>query len=190
MDNWNSTASLSSDRSPMLRLGYVTISAIGSPNDSHHPNVLRLSIIRSSLGSFPGWDSDFDNEKRMYEKLRPLQGTLIPRCLCEGTCEGTRALVLSEVEGEQACRQKKPWLEPAELQRRLEVAFRQLEEFGVGYGDLKLNNFLIAGDGMVVVDLESVYEDTPDELDYATRTHIAHLKGRYERHLDGMCDGY
>ena len=35
-----------------LRLGYVTISTIGSPNDSHHPNVLRLSIIRSSLGSF------------------------------------------------------------------------------------------------------------------------------------------
>lgn len=126
----------------------------------------------------------------MYEKLRPLQGTLIPRCLGEGTREGTRALVLSEVEGVQACRQKKPWLEPAELQRRLESAFRQLEELGLGYGDLKLDNFLIAGDGMVVVDLESVYEDTPDELDYATRTHIAHLKGRYERHLDGMCDGY
>ena len=135
-------------------------------------------------------DSDFDNEERIYEKLWPLQGTLIPRCFGEGTCEGTRALVLSEVEGVQACRQKKPWLEPAELQRRLESAFRQLEELGLGYGDLKLDNFLIAGDGMVVVDLESVYEDTPDELDYATRTHIAHLKGRYERHLDGMCDGY
>ncbi len=47
----------------------------------------------------PGWDEEFDNEKHMYVKLEPLQGHIIPMFYGEAQCEGTRALVLSDVGG-------------------------------------------------------------------------------------------
>ncbi|KAJ3469507.1 hypothetical protein MRS44_003572 [Fusarium solani] len=197
------------------------ICAIGSPNDSYHPNVLRLSIIRSSFdrvvialfrrlplviqslaksvipGNFlpsrivikklkPGWNDEFKNEKIMYERLLSLQGSLIPKCFGETTVHGTRALILSEVDGVESCNQKFPCLEPPEFQRRIEEAFAELAKFGLAYGDLKLDNFLLVGDRVVIVDLESVWEDTPDEIEYANETHVEHLISMYERHLDGM----
>ncbi|RMJ18927.1 hypothetical protein CDV36_001330 [Fusarium kuroshium] len=182
-----------------FRLGWSTVSAIGNQNDSYHPNVLQLSIIRSSFdhsvialfrrlplviqslvksvvpGYFlpsrivikklkPGWSDEFKNEK----------------------IHNTRALILSEVNGVEACNQKFPCLEPSEFQRRIEEAFAELAKFGLAYGDIKLDNFLLVGDRVVIVDLESVWEDTPDEIEYANETHIEHLISMYERHLDGM----
>lgn len=204
-----------------FRLGWNTVSAIGNQNDSYHPNVLRLSVIRTSFdrvvvalfhqlpqaiqslakcfapGYFlpsrivvkklkSGWSDEFKNEKSMYERLLPLQGSLIPRCFGETTVHGTRALVLSEVNGIESCNQKFPCLEPSEFQRRIEEGFAELAKFGVAYGDLKLDNFLLVGDRVVIVDLESVWEDTPDEIEYANETHVEHLISMYERHLDGM----
>ncbi|RSL50472.1 hypothetical protein CEP51_015342 [Fusarium floridanum] len=182
-----------------FRLGWSTVSAIGNQNDSYHPNVLRLSIIRSSFDHSvialfrrlplviqslvksvvpsyflpsrivikklkPGWSDEFKNEK----------------------IHDTRALILSEVDGVEACNQKFPCLELFEFQRRIEEAFAELAKFGLAYGDLKLDNFLLVGDRVVIVDLESVWEDTPDEIEYANETHIEHLISMYERHLDGM----
>ncbi|EEU39778.1 uncharacterized protein NECHADRAFT_79613 [Fusarium vanettenii 77-13-4] len=204
-----------------FRFGWSTVSAIGNQNDSYHPNVLRLSILRSSFdrvaialfrrlpmviqslaksvvpGYFlpsrivikklkPGWNDEFENEKSMYERLLCLQGTLIPKCFGETTVHNNRALILSEVDGVEACSQKFPCLEPPEFQRRIEEAFAELAQFGLAYGDLKLDNFLLVGDRVVIVDLESVWEDTPDEIEYANETHIEHLISMYERHLDGM----
>ncbi|RSM00377.1 hypothetical protein CDV31_011827 [Fusarium ambrosium] len=182
-----------------FRLGWSTVSAIGNQNDSYHPNVLRLSIIRSSFDHSvialfrrlplviqslvksvfpsyflpsrivikklkPGWSDEFKNEK----------------------IHNTRALILSEVNGVEACNQEFPCLEPSEFQRRIEEAFAELTKFGLAYGDIKLDNFLLVGDRVVIVDLESVWEDTPDEIEYANETHIEHLISMYERHLDGM----
>lgn len=42
------------------------------------------------------WDTEFDDEKRIYQKLAPLQGHAIPVFYGESTCHGgTRALLLS-----------------------------------------------------------------------------------------------
>lgn len=209
------------DPASQFRLGWSTVCAIGSQNDSYHPNVLRLSIIRGSFervaialfrrlplviqslaksvipGYFlpsrivikklkPGWNDEFENEKSMYERLLSLQGSLIPRCFGETIVHGTRALILSEVDGIESCNQKFPYLEPLEFQRRIEEAFAELAKFGLAYGDLKPDNFLLVGDRVVIVDLESVWEDTPDEIEYANETHVEHLINMYERHLDGM----
>ncbi|KAI8721341.1 hypothetical protein NCS52_00581400 [Fusarium sp. LHS14.1] len=204
-----------------FRLGWSIVCAIGSQNDSYHPNVLRLSIIRSSFdrvvitlfrrlplvvqsltksiipGYFlpskvvikklkPGWNDEFNNEKSMYERLLCLQGTLIPKYFGETTVHNTRALILSEVDGVEACNQKFPCLEAPEFRHRVEEAFAELAQFGLAYGDLKLDNFLLVGDRVIIVDLESVWEDTPDEIEYANETHVEHLISMYERHLEGM----
>lgn len=136
----------------------------------------------------PDWDDEFNNEKHMYERLQPLQGILIPQFFGETECQGTRALILSEVDGVEVCKQKPPFLEPAEFRRRVEAAFDELAKFGLGYGHLRLDNFLIVGDGIVVLDLESVYEAVPDELEYATRRLVKLLTGMYEDYLEGISD--
>ncbi|KAF5021478.1 hypothetical protein F66182_6478 [Fusarium sp. NRRL 66182] len=208
-----------------IRLGRDTVFATGHQNDINHPNVLRLSILRSSLEhavssllywlpraiqalgisiapryflpyrvvlkkSKPGWDKEFDIEKSMYEKLKDLQGSLIPRLFGEADCCGTRALVLSEVHGVEPSEQKPPFLQPDEFQRRLETSFRALAKKGLACGDLQLANFLIVDDRLVILDLEDVYKDTPDNIEYAIKTHAEHLKKQYERHLEGISDDW
>ncbi len=52
-----------------------------------------------------GWDDEFQNEQNMYKKLAPLQGRVIPIFYGVAQCEGTRALILSEVQGPNAIKQ-------------------------------------------------------------------------------------
>lgn len=113
----------------------------------------------------PGWDEEFDNEKLMYNRLRALQGRRIPFFYGEARCEGTRALVLSEMAGIVACEQKPPYLERGEFRRRIEAAVQELSMFGVSVDDKKLHNVLLADDGVVLVDMESIWEPEPGDLD-------------------------
>jgi hypothetical protein len=46
-----------------------------------------------------GWDEGFEMEKATYERLACLQGLVIPRYYGEVQCEGTLALVLSDIGG-------------------------------------------------------------------------------------------
>jgi hypothetical protein len=46
-----------------------------------------------------GWEDELDTEKATYEKLRCLQGLVIPTCYGQLQYEGSRALVLSDIGG-------------------------------------------------------------------------------------------
>jgi hypothetical protein len=46
-----------------------------------------------------GWEEEFDNEIAAYERLKCLQGLVIPRCYGQAQYEGTHALVLSDIGG-------------------------------------------------------------------------------------------
>ncbi|KAK7420623.1 hypothetical protein QQZ08_010315 [Neonectria magnoliae] len=177
-----------------FRFNGNTVSAVGDWSDREHPNVLHLTILRSSFdravistllalpytvqnlaralvpGYFlpsrvvlkkmkPEWDDEFDNEVCMYERLRPVQGHLIPICYGLAWCDGKRALVLSVVNGLLPFEQPldSP-LDAAEFCHRLRVAYSELGTFGLMYGDPKLDNYLLVDDRIVIVDLESVEE--------------------------------
>ncbi|KAK3905070.1 hypothetical protein C8A05DRAFT_31116 [Staphylotrichum tortipilum] len=78
--------------------------ASGTWADNHHSNVLRLHIHRALWDDTiilkklkPKWDDEFDNEKLMYARLRPLQGSVIPVFFGEASLDGCRALILSDV---------------------------------------------------------------------------------------------
>ncbi|KAL2752990.1 hypothetical protein ACRALDRAFT_1078015 [Sodiomyces alcalophilus JCM 7366] len=122
----------------------------------------------------------------MYERLRSFQGRLIPICYGEARCEGTRALILSEVVGIELFRQPSPYLSPAEFQRRFEEAFAELSPLNLAHSDLKLDNYLLVGDGLVILDLESVTEEDPKNVEFINQSHAQHLRMRYEGHLDGL----
>ncbi|RSL69357.1 hypothetical protein CEP53_002247 [Fusarium sp. AF-6] len=104
----------------------------------------------------PDWLDEFENEKRIYERLKNLQGRMIPRLYGEARFEGTRALVLSEVHGIMPWEQELPPLKLEEFKALVEVVFRELNVLGLGYEDIPMGNFIIAKDRIVLVDLESV----------------------------------
>lgn len=91
--------------------------------------------------------------------MENLQGTTIPRLFGEGSLNGIPALILSEVSGstlyELACNKAK--VSEDALQSQLQKVFSILQKYGVEYGDLRPENFLLCDNGKIVIlDLEDV----------------------------------
>lgn len=202
-----------------FRFSGVYVRAVGHRVDSSHPNVLRLSLTRSTFGRLgawiiqrlpatirayfrtvlpayflpqnvilkklkPSWDDEFDNEKTMYSRLEPLQGRLIPICYGKAVYEGSRALILSVLEGVRPFYQDIDCpLDEDELDRRVESAFRQLATFGVTNGDTKLDNFLVTEQSVLLVDLESLDDVDPRDVELAVTSLRDHLMYQYKNYL-------
>lgn len=132
----------------------------------------------------PGWLEEFENEKTMYERLQSLQGSMIPRFYGEAKFEGTRALILSEVVGIMPWEQKLPPLQCEEFKELVEAAFRKLNAFGLAYDDIKLDNMILVQNRVVLVDLESVYEPSPEDMEYCFYSDRCQLEVVYNRFLD------
>ncbi|RAL01695.1 uncharacterized protein BO80DRAFT_464241 [Aspergillus ibericus CBS 121593] len=112
-----------------------------------------------------GWEKEFRQEAEAYEKLNPLQGTVIPRLFGQGSFDGVPALVLSEVIGTTLydlahCRESP--IHEKTLRTQLETVFTLLSEYGAVYWDQKVDNFLLCSEEdsgsskVMVVDLEQV----------------------------------
>ncbi len=108
------------------------------------PDVVILKKLK------PGWDDKFDNEQAIYKRLQPLQGRVIPIYYGEAQCEGTRALVLSEVQGVLAREQIPPRLDWDIFTDRIGAAYRELAQLGVCYDDERLDNVFLVGDKVVL----------------------------------------
>ncbi|KAJ2893944.1 hypothetical protein MKZ38_008067 [Zalerion maritima] len=102
----------------------------------------------------PQWDVEFDNEIAMYQRLRPLQGRVIPVYYGEARCEGVRAIILQDIHGVPPFGQQKPYITADEFRRKLEVAYQELCTFGVITDDDKLANTILVDDKVMLVDLE------------------------------------
>lgn len=137
-----------------------------------------------------GWLEEFENEKHMYERLESLQGQVIPRFYGEAKCEGARALILSEVVGIMPWEQKVPPLESDEFMDLVETVFRELNAFGLAYDDVKLDNFILVEDRVVLVDLESAYEPLPEQRKNVFNSDRIQLGVVYQRYLDNYEDDY
>ncbi|KAK4123068.1 hypothetical protein N657DRAFT_574289, partial [Parathielavia appendiculata] len=109
----------------------------------------------------------FDAERAAYDRLRPLQGKVMPVLLGQIEYDGARAPLLSDIGG--VC-----LAEPAgemlagELGRLIGEALGQLAVGGLLH-DVKLDNFHLVGEGqgakIMVVDLEQVDLDLSEEDD-------------------------
>lgn len=109
-----------------------------------------------------GWDEEFDQEKATYESVKPLQGIVLPHYYGELRYEGTRALLLSDIGGDNLTTPQASVFQEAELFRMLRAAFLALMSFNIVQGDLKLDNFHVVGDKIMAVDLEQVYKPGED----------------------------
>ena len=144
------------------------------------------------------WEDEFDMELSTYEKLRCLQGHIIPTLFGKVECEGTRALVLSDLGGASmataagATLQNGTTLSESEFRRLSADALGALAAWGILYDDLKLDNFLRLenhkGDSIImIVDLEQVYEvESKEERLRRVEGDADLLAERYGKHLTCM----
>ncbi|KAJ5819381.1 hypothetical protein N7474_004972 [Penicillium riverlandense] len=136
------------------------------------PTVCRLELDQPRLGlpekvivkqKKEDGDDEFRNETLAYERLKALQGTLIPTLLGQGSFNGRPALILSVVDGVSLRKLAETDVDEQTAESQLEKALKILHENGVEYGDPNLGNFLFCKNGeVVIVDLEEV--SFPDKL--------------------------
>lgn len=129
-----------------------------------------------------GWDKEFEMEKTTYTKLRPLQGTVIPKFFGELKYNDARALLLSDIGGVCLATPEGALLEVDDFRRMLRQALTALSQFGIVHGDEKLDNFHLTRDKIMVVDLERVNEEplSDEQLDFGVKCTVEHLSYFYE----------
>lgn len=138
------------------------------PSSYRHsiPQTVTSVIVKQQKND---WEEEFRNEKAVYDRLKALQGKVIPFLFGQGCYEGLPALVLSEIDGvtlDELARSKKHFSKET-LEACLEDVFRQFSEYGALYRDQRLDNFLLCDHHsqqckVMAVDLEQV--DFPDRL--------------------------
>jgi hypothetical protein len=132
----------------------------------------------------PTWDAEFDHEKSIYQKLKPLQGHVIPILYGEGSCDGTRALVLSDVGGVSLYGDQVRCLSESRIKEMLRPALRAILSMGVEPGDENPRNFHLVEDRIFILDFEDTAPVNPsrvDELEEAVAEAVAHWTVFYHK---------
>ena len=95
----------------------------------------------------------YETEKLAYQALEALQGGTIPRLLWSGVVEHTAVpVIVTSLDG-AALQEDKPV--PKHLLKPMRKALRALHTAGTAHGDVCHANFLVNGDAVRLVDLES-----------------------------------
>lgn len=130
-----------------------------------------------------GWDDEFEMEKATYTKLRSLQGIVISRLFGELRYDNTRALLLSDIGGVCLATPEGSLLELADFRRLLYQALTTLSHFKILQEDVKLDNFHLTNDKVMIVDLEKVSEESlsDEDLDFGIKSAVDSLAAFYER---------
>jgi len=128
------------------------------------------------------WEEEFDLEKANYARLRPLQGTVIPELFAELGYDNARALLLSDIGCVCLATPEGALLDIADSRRLLRQVLTALSQFGILQEDIKLDNFHLTGDRIMVVDLEnlSMEELLDKQLEFGINSTVNILAKRYE----------
>lgn len=126
--------------------------------------------------------ADFENERRIFQQLRPLQGRCIPRFFGRAVChDGAPALVFEYVQGiplhelpleqllnpqasDEAVQNGEVDLIHPRLEEELQDLYSQLTKHGILHGDPELHNFLWTENGVVAVDFEFASKLRDDDM--------------------------
>ncbi|KAH7303484.1 hypothetical protein B0I35DRAFT_415148 [Stachybotrys elegans] len=136
-----------------------------------------------------GWDEEFDTEKATYEKLKCLQGLVIPMYYGQAQHEGTRALVLSDIGGSCMAEPKGAVLREQDVRPLFDHALSALASQGISHDDMKLDNFhLINHSGnknIMIVDLERINQLPPQkDPTQMVQADVDFLMQAYRDHLE------
>ncbi len=123
----------------------------------------------------------------MYERLRELQGSVIPHCYGLVVCgkQPVPALVLSDIGRYELYQPEAGGIPKVQLAKLLRDAFEALARCGVAHGDVKLDNLHLVRDNglrVMVVDLESVEDVDPVNSAFFIDSTIEHISRIYLDH--------
>ncbi|CAG8365042.1 unnamed protein product [Penicillium salamii] len=112
------------------------------------------------------WDDEFQQEIANYERLKSLQGSVIPAFFGEGTFNDGPAIIISEVVGTtlRDIAYSDLQISSGELRHKLEIAMESIHSLGAEYLDQQLDNFILCKTGeIMIVDMEQL--DFPPDLE-------------------------
>ena len=136
-----------------------------------------------------GWEDEFNNEKAMYMQMKARQGDVIPILYGKAKCERARALLVSFIDGVRLSQVTNLTVE--EVRRKIEDAFLPLKHYGVVPVDIKLDNFILSDNGIVIIDLEQVYEPVvPREIEYTADSVMDTVLNYYKMNKKTVDMGY
>ncbi|KAK4133954.1 hypothetical protein BT67DRAFT_456398 [Trichocladium antarcticum] len=184
-----------------LRVHHSTVQAIAQALHRHLPSSLRswasslfpewflpTNIILKKQK--PGWEEEFDTEQATYQRLKCLQGLVIPTYYGQATHNKTRALVLSDIGGACVAEPAGAVLREQDVRPLFDQALGALASQGISHDDLKLDNFHLVDRGgdraIMVVDLERVNElpPEPDRCARLVRNDVRFLMRAYRDHVE------
>lgn len=130
-------------------------------------------------------------EKAAYEKLGPVQGSVIPRCFGQIEYDGKRALILSDIGGYCIATPEGAVLDEKDFRPLLKKALTSISKLGVSHDDNKLDNFHLVTedrkDRVMIVDLEMVDTNLSEaEFAFAAEASEDFLIQQYRQHLECM----
>ncbi|KAK1766931.1 hypothetical protein QBC33DRAFT_540680 [Phialemonium atrogriseum] len=117
----------------------------------------------------------------MYAKLRDLQGVVLPKYYGQVTwADGTPALLFSDIGGNALCEPAAAEISEDRLRELLTNAYDTMAFYNIAHTDAKLDNFILVGDRIMVVDLEMAEEGRPDQVRSWNDGSIWHLLRTYK----------
>ncbi|KAK1728121.1 hypothetical protein CaCOL14_000580 [Colletotrichum acutatum] len=97
----------------------------------------------------------FENETLIYDRLQPLQGSVIPRYLGLASIAGRRAHLLSDIGGMSMAEKELLRTDPAtNFEEMVSVSLRLIRQHDVRLEYLDPSNVHLCGDALCIVDLE------------------------------------
>lgn len=125
----------------------------------------------------------FNTEVLAYERLKPLQGTVVPICYSYGRARfrGARALILQDVGGISLFEPAGATLELEGLRHLLQECYHALHALGVHHDDPKLEHFRLVNGKLMVLDFERVaFDQSTEEHANLMAAHVDDLATQYQ----------
>lgn len=124
----------------------------------------------------------FDTEVKAYNRLKPIQGVVVPRCYGIARFNGDRALVLERLGGVSLASPEGSTLKLEELSELLQSCYRALHAFGVHYDDPHPINFQLVDGKIMALDFERVSFDlSTEDNELFMKLNVEDLASRYRR---------
>ncbi|KAK5999036.1 hypothetical protein PT974_01423 [Cladobotryum mycophilum] len=140
----------------------------------------------------PRWEEEFDLELANYKALQSLQGVLIPCHYGIAYYQGIRSHVMSDIGGLNICETEEtsPEAVPV-IGEMLRQAIATLAHSGFSQGDLRIANFHVVGDKMMMIDLEQVYlEPSIEYAEKLVKHSVSHIIRQYKNYQEAVRDGW
>lgn len=135
------------------------------------------------------WDREFEVEKSTYKEIKSLQGIGIPKYYGEFKYNRTKAILLSDIGGACMGDPAGAVLDMEEFRGMMKRALTDMARFGILPDDIRLENFNLVDDKVMVVDFEMVHkyvskEDAARDVKNLTDWLAKLYEGRQQDFLD------